>query len=443
MYERFIDFIETKQLLNRGDRVLLAVSGGPDSMSMLRLFSLSPYSFAIAHCNFQLRGREADEDEAFVKACAGELNADFFSKRFETASYAKQHKLSLQMAARTLRYDYLKHLQNTHGFRVIATAHHIDDSIETLFINLIRGTGIAGLKGIPVKAGDVIRPLMFATRKEIIDWAHSSNIRYREDASNKDHTYLRNRIRHQLIPVVMKLNPSAHDNMQVFFERMEAVEAIYKETVSHHKKNLTHADKKAVYVKIQPLLRLPYGEAILYELLKEYGFSFAQSRDVFRSLNAPPGAQFLSASHQAIKDREHLVIVRKENTGIQEHIIGEDMKLLHIQTLNRVLRMEQGMTDHLGELEKTPETLTADLDKLVFPLTLRSWKPGDKLTPFGMSGQKKISDILIDKKIPVHEKQDLLVLVSAGTIVWMPGICSNDNFKITKKTKRYFKASWC
>ncbi len=436
----FLDFIRKHKLLNDGDRVLLAVSGGMDSMIMADLFLHSPYSFAIAHCNFQLRGHEADKDESFVKAFAEQQRLDFFCKKFDTASYARQHKLSIQMAARQLRYRYFENLRENEGYTVIATAHHLDDAIETLFINIVRGTGISGLKGIPIKNNNVIRPLLFATKNELREYASAKKLAFREDKSNTDEKYLRNKIRHRLIPNMKEINPSLTESMQAFFEQMEAVNDTYQQAIAMHKKNCFRYYQDETHLLIKPLFSLPHAETMLFEFLGEYGFSSAQCRDIFKALGSQAGKRFFSGTHSLVKDRECFIIsplheVQKKKP-VQLILPGTQM----ISYGEHVFRFETGAMDEDTDLPENARTLLADFDKLSFPLRIGPWQPGDRIQPMGMAGHKKISDILINEKIPLNKKNDILVLSSGGQVIWIPGIRASEKIRITKKTKKYFMA---
>ncbi len=440
LLSRLNDFIKKHKLLNENDSVLLAVSGGIDSLVMADLFLHSQYSFAIAHCNFQLRGQDADEDEAFVQAFAERHRLDFFSTKFDTTAYARQNKLSIQMAARELRYQYLENIRKTEAYKTIATAHHLDDAIETLFINIIRGTGISGLKGIPVKNNKVIRPLLFATKDELTDYASAKKLVYRTDKSNKDEKYLRNKIRQRLMPVMKEINPSLNESMKEFFEKLQAVNDIYQQAITHHKKNVLRYYPDETHLLLKPLSLLTNAETILFELLREYGFSSAQCRDIYRARDTQPGKRFFSGSHSLTKDRECLIISRidDESEETPVHQIHQETKTLSYS--DTLFRFETGIRDADTDLPKNARTLLADFEKLDFPLRLRPWKDGDKIQPIGMAGHKKISDILIDEKIPLNKKNDILVLTCSEQVIWIPGIRASEKFKITNKTKKYFKA---
>ena len=439
MYDRFLEFINQNALLKNGDRVLLAVSGGMDSMAMAELFRQSEFQYSIAHCNFQLRGKDADDDETFVKSYASDLQLDFFSKKFDTATYAKQKKISVQMAARELRYAWLEEVREHNGCQAVATAHHFNDSIETLFINILRGTGVSGLKGIPKKNQCVIRPLLFATREEILTFIQKQGLRFREDASNLKEKYLRNKVRHRLMPMLREINPSLAETLRHFFDRMEAAEAFYQNTIKNQQKYFLRFSENATEILIDQLIEQAFPETMLYESLKGYGFSPSQSRDIFNNLHAQAGKTFESASHTLVKDRETLIIYPREATNLpSEHIIDE--AIFNLDCGKHSFRFDTGKVDEEFELPKKATTLMADKDKLAFPLLLRQWQPGDKLIPLGMKGHKKVSDILIDKKIPMPQKKDIMVLLSGNEIVWVSGIAAAEGFKITKDTSDYFMA---
>jgi tRNA(Ile)-lysidine synthase len=439
MYEHFIEFINQNNLLKNGDRVLLAISGGMDSMAMAELFRLSAFQYAIAHCNFQLRGKAADKDEAFVRSYASDLQLDYFSRKFDTAAYASQKKISVQMAARELRYLWLEEVREQNGYQSVATAHHFNDSIETLFINILRGTGVDGLKGIPKKNQHIIRPLLFATRENIQAFIQKHKLKFREDASNLEVKYMRNRIRHRLVPLLHEINPSVTGNLRHFFNRMEAAAAFYQDTVNNRKKFFLRFSDHTTEIHIKQLLEQEFPDTLLYESLKDYGFSPSQSRDIYNCLHSQPGKTFQSASHTLVKDREMLMIIPRESATLSSGY-SIDSTMSSMDCGKHSFRFETGKVDDEFELPKKATTLMADKDKLAFPLLLRQWQPGDKLVPLGMKGHKKVSDILIDKKIPLPRKKDIMVLLSGDEIVWVAGIVAAESFRITNDTTDYFMA---
>lgn len=441
MNDRFIKYIETNRLLATGDRVLLAVSGGIDSVVLATLFRQSSYQFGMAHCNFQLRGKDSENDEAFVKSLAGEMQVQFDSRKFNTILYAKQQKMSVQMAARDLRYAYFEDVRVREGYDVIATAHHLDDSIETLFINILRGTGVSGLKGIPKKNNKIIRPLLFASKDDIETFAKLNHLPHIVDHSNKEEKYLRNKIRHRLLPLLRDINPSLNKSMELFFDHMATAEAIISETINNYKNICFRCRENEQQIIIKELLQLPHPKALLYEFLKEYGFNASQSDDVFGSINKQPGKVFLSTTHKLISDREMLIIVPASNLKreTQEILIQPDTLTAAYGKWKFIF--EHGYIHDDGlKLPENAEIMLADYEKLHFPLVLRPWKHGDSMVMLGMKGKKKVSDILIDEKIPIHNKEETMVLCSGDEIVWLVGLRIAEGIKITKKTKKYFMA---
>ncbi len=439
MLNRFLDFITEKRLVPHNGKVLLAVSGGMDSMVMTELFRTSPFPFAIAHCNFQLRGQESEKDQALVEITARKLGVPFFSKKFDTLKYAEKPGQSVQMAARRLRYDWMEGLLTQEGYDLVATAHHLDDSIETLFINIARGTGLSGLKGIPVKNRYIIRPLLFATKKEIHQYALDHGLSWKEDQSNREDKYIRNKLRHQVIPLLREINPALTSTLSGFFERMDAAHEIFRAMVAQQKKACLRYEGREVKVLIPSLLRLPRSETFLYEFIRDFGFSPAVCHEVFQSLEGQPGKVFASPTHIAIKDRDNLLISPKESLPpIEEHEILPDTR--HIQCGPFYYRFEVLENTGLTEWPRSNDILLADFNKLEFPLRLRPWKAGDRINPLGMKGSKKVSDLLVDEKIPLTRKKNVMVLLSGGSIVWVSGVRSSEQVRVIPETKNIFRA---
>lgn len=347
------------------------------------------------------------------------------------------------MAARALRYEWLEEVRQKEGFDLVATAHHLDDAIETLLINLARGTGIGGLAGIPVKNGHVVRPMLFATRDEIQAYARENGIGYREDASNTEEVYLRNRIRHRIIPVLKESNPSLAATMQEFFLRMESAGTIYREAVARAKSDCMDEKAGEIRIRIPKLLALGHPSAYLFEWLREFGFTPGMCREVVDGLSGQPGGKFSSGTHLLVRDRDQLIISLATNLTDKATLrpvkINPETKEVAIgQT---TIRFSSGNYKKGAGITKDPRTLTADLQKLTFPLEVRPWRKGDRFVPFGMEGNKKVSDLLIDRKVPVHEKDRVLVLTSGGKIVWVAGLRSDDRFKVDNATTKYFRAT--
>lgn len=442
LFEKFLNYISERDLIKPNQRVLLAVSGGIDSAVLTRLFKSSPFRFAMAHCNFKLRGRASDKDQDLVAKMAGNAGVDFFCEQFDTKEYARMEKVSIQVAARDLRYQWLEKVRRLNGFDLIATAHHLDDNIETLLLNLTRGTGLSGLKGIPGKNGHIIRPLLFASREEIAAYATLYKIPFRNDRSNASDKYTRNKIRHHVVPVLREINPSLHNSLKQYFDNMESILRLYHYALDHFRDNLVKHTTGEVEIMIEPLLEIPGFDSLLYEFLKVYGFSPKVSSSIAACLEKPAGRVFYSDTHTAVKDRSLLFVFPSVQLPAGSSIsIG--IKTGKCRTDKYFFLFEHFKVPENG-IQAWPENeheALIDEDLLEFPLLLRPWKNGDSMIPIGMSGKKKISDILTDAKIPLHRKKNIFVLESQGKIAWIPGLKCSQEFRITHHTKNIFKAS--
>lgn len=440
--DRFVAHCNDLGLVEGRHRILLAVSGGIDSMTMVELFRRSGFSFGIAHCNFQLRATESEMDQQLVTQKACELGVAFHNKSFDTTAWAKNHKLSIQMAARELRYDWLEHIRSSEGFDYIATAHHLDDAIETLLLNLTRGTGIAGLKGIPAKTGNIIRPLCFASRNDIEAFSKMADVDYREDKSNEDEKYLRNRLRKQVIPVLQNINPGLSKTMQNFFQHIQATEKLYKTGIAIAKKACIIDRKNEIHVKIPELLSFDNPELLIYEFLKEYGFSPSVCKEISDNINRQPGRTFLSKTHVLCTDRQRLLVypIRHEKTESTK-TINKQSRTIHFHKYIFHIEHTECKAGERPQWPETPYEALFDMDCLEFPISVRTWRKGDKMTPLGMSGTKKISDLFVEHKIPRHKKEEIPVFVSGNKIVWLVGIRSSKHCMVSKNTTRIMKIS--
>ncbi|MFC2090291.1 tRNA lysidine(34) synthetase TilS [Bacteroidota bacterium] len=436
MEAKFSDFIKVNSLCDSFQQVMLAVSGGIDSVVMADLFSRSGYSFIILHCNFMLRGAESDGDEAFVRSLAAKYDAPVFVKHFETEAYAEENGISIQMAARKLRYDWFDEAGRQQGIERIATAHNLNDSVETILLNLARGTGIRGLTGIPIQTGKYIRPLLFASRNEIQEYAEERNIAYRVDSSNASRKYKRNMIRHDLLPLFEELNPSFLETMNENSRRLKETFQIYRKEVERVRGMLFSEKENHVEISIASLKELSPLSSWLYELFSDYGFSIDQCINIEKILESDSGKQFISTSYRLYKDRNYLLLYRIEDSAFDRYYIDSPESKA---VLPFAMDIEILDKDTLGTLPDDPSIACLDLDKLNFPLTIRKWQHGDYFFPLGMEQIKKLSDFFIDNKVPVPEKNNTWILTSGKNIVWIMGHRIDNRFKISSATKQILK----
>jgi tRNA(Ile)-lysidine synthase len=440
MYTHFVNYIEKHQLFDPKEKILLAVSGGIDSMVMAHLFYRNGAAIGIAHCNFNLRDEESDGDELFVKEWAAARQIIFHCERFDTKNYASKHKLSTQMAARELRYEWFKHIIKAFGYQKIAIAHHADDNIETVLINLTRGTGLKGICGIAPRNGNIIRPLLFATREEIVGYAGENHILFREDHTNASTDYARNRIRHQVVPQLKLLNPSL---AETFLHNSDHFSQAYKalnETLTHDQKKWCTQHLHEWHINIPELHKSKMPELFLFEFLQHFGFNSTQITDIYKSLDKQSGKRFFSEKHGLLKDRDVLIVFpkddKKEILPIEIH--QDDITIDYPGSLN----IEYLKNNSQFNIPAGRHVECFDADTLHFPLILRSWQHGDTFIPLGMKGRKKVSDFFIDNKLPAHIKEQQLVLVSGDDIIWLVGHRIDDRYKLTPQTRTICKITW-
>jgi len=423
-------FIEEKNLLGHHDRVLVAVSGGLDSMALLHLLRQLNVDMAVAHCNFQLRGDDSDQDEEFVRLHCEKIRVPFFCKRFDTNNYATHNKFSIQMAARELRYAWFDELMEGNEFIKLATAHHFNDSMETMMLNWVRGAGIEGLRGIPSKRRNIIRPLLFATRDEIIGYVADHQITWREDISNQTDDYQRNFIRHQVIPPLKRINISLENTLRESVNKMEDEWAFYQKSVDDWKTKFMIQEGDVIKVSKDGFHHPAHGASLLWNSLKAFGFSYEQCGEALEIKNKQSGKQFASSSHKLVVDRAYFIVTPKEN-----HWREISIQIDQNQVTLGPWKLDIRQSPDLKPSDRANEAVV-DADKLHFPISWRKWMPGDYFFPLGMTHRKKISDFLIDRKISVGEKDSVTVLESDGEIVWVVGHRIDDRFKLTSVTKR-------
>jgi tRNA(Ile)-lysidine synthase len=433
MLEHFLSFIRKHDLVHPDQRLLLAVSGGLDSMVMLHLFHQSGFKPAVAHCNFQLRAEDSIADAEFVSATCKQLGLPFFVKAFDTKNYATEKGFSIQMAARDLRYTWFNDLMKTHNFDRLATAHHLNDNLETVLLNFVRGTGIEGLCGIPLVNGKIIRPLLFAKRTDIAAYAAEEGITWREDASNQTSNYQRNYLRHKVLPLLADLNPELEHTFLQNLERLEATKYLLHDKLSKIKTEIVQKEKD-LYIPKSIFSDANTQILFIWEILKEAGFNWVQANAIAQAMNHT-GAVFHANEFKLNVDRDHLILTKTEDQ-LGEILIYEDTGYAlrgdeHL-SLERVLPPAQ--FDH-----PVTEALF-DFESLHFPLTWRTWQEGDRFMPLGMTGMKKVSDFLIDAKIPLINKNRVAVLEDAsGHIIWLMGLRIDERFKVNQESKSLLK----
>lgn len=435
MFEQFLEFIKEKQLFESHQKVLLAVSGGIDSMVLLDLFEKSEFEYGIIHCNFNLRGKESDGDEAFVREQVLNHGVPAWFKSFDTKEYAELNGISIEMAARELRYEYFEKIRSENNYSYIATAHHLDDLIETFFLNLSRKTGIKGLTGIKEKNGKVIRPLLFAFRNEIEDYARANFIDFREDSSNNDDIYQRNYLRNNILPLFLDWNTAFKKNLLASIENLKETEQVYSGYLQTDREIVFVNEGNKGIIQIGELKKVLFPKVVLFEILTDYNFNSTVINEVFESLGNDSGKQFYSQTHRVIKDRENLYINPLEEKEDRIYYIeSDDIELFQPLDLNL-----EKISGQDFNIIKSANVACLDLDLLEFPLLIRKWQQGDYFQPLGMTGFKKVSDFFIDEKLPLHEKENTWLLCSGNKIVWIMGHRIDNRFKITPKTQQVLK----
>ncbi len=418
------------------DRFLLAVSGGKDSVTMAHLFAEYPLHFGIAHCNFQLRGLDADQDLLFVQDLARQLKVPFFSQAFDTEQFAAKEKLSIQEAARQLRYDWLAQIRVDHQYDWIVTAHHAEDQLETFLYNFTKGSGIRGLTGIPAKNGRIIRPLLSTLPAQLQHFYQKKGLQHREDASNATDKYARNLIRHQVSPVLQQINPQLNSTSIRTFNILKETTQLLDAFIEEWKKTHIHQNQEEWKIPIQAVLSSAAPASLLYEVLRFAHFNTAQIQRIIDNAKHQhlSGALFQTASHELLIDRTHFLLRPRTTLDKSEEIILTDYK-----QSNSILHLEYHQ-QHPSNIFKDNKQIQVDAANIQFPLKVRRWQAGDSFCPIGMSGKhKKVQDLLSDSKLSLFDKEKIWILENGNEdIIWVIGLRMDERFKIRAKTEAHY-----
>lgn len=434
-------YIEKQQLLQADRPVLLGVSGGTDSVVLLHILQTLGYECIIAHCNFHLRMEESNRDEAFVRKLATSYQLQAYFVDFQTTEYAQKLKISIEMAARDLRYGWFDGLLKQTGAQAIAVAHHADDSIETMLLNLIRGTGLKGMTGIQARHQQVVRPLLCCSRDEIEAYRRQHQLEYVEDSTNQLTDYRRNKIRHELLPLLEQINPSVRQTLYQSAGYFQGAYLLYKESIALLTEKLrTQQSDGSILIDIEGLLQQVDVATVLHELIHPYGFNSSQVDDVVQALAAESGKVFYSDSHRLLKDRASLIISAKADIKENLYIISQPECTVHIPY---PLRVTQLAVDASFTVSKSAKKVQLDAENIVFPLSIRTWKEGDWFVPFGMKQRKKLSDFFTDLKLSIADKEKVQLLCSGDTILWVIGYRTDNRFRVQAQTSRVIQFEIC
>ncbi len=436
LQQKVQSFIQKHQLLTDKGQVLVGVSGGTDSVALLHILISLGYDCITAHCNFHLRMEESKRDEDFVRRLAHSCSIPFYSIDFETTKHAEQHKISIEMAARDLRYAWFEKMKENTGAQAIAVAHHADDNIETLLMNLVRGTGLKGLTGMRPRNINVVRPLLCCTSEELQNYLVEHGLEHVEDTTNQENNYLRNKFRNELLPLLTEINPTARENMYKSLANLEGNYSIYQQAIGKISQQIVenYGNEKRLNIdKINKQVHIP---TVLFELLSPYGFGSVQIEQILTTLNRESGKVFYSETHRLVKDRKHLIISAKDELKDQLYTVSQDTMEINSPIH---LTIRKVAIDAFFSPSKLPTCVHIDASLVEFPLELRRWYEGDVFYPFGMTQKKKLSDYFIDQKFSIPQKEQRWLLVSGGKIVWIIGNRLDNRFRITEKTIEAFE----
>jgi tRNA(Ile)-lysidine synthase len=436
LFEKFIAYIKKENLFQSTDKLLLAVSGGVDSVVLCALCKQAGYNFSIAHCNFKLRGEASDRDEQFVQGLAEKYGVSFYSTSFNTEVIAAETKKSIEETARNLRYQWFETLRSENNYNHIITAHHADDNIETVVMHFFRGTGIKGLRGILPKQNKIIRPLLFARRADLEAFVSTNQLAFVTDHTNAENDYTRNYFRNTLLPLVSQSFPEVKENILKNIQRFTETEILYRQSVDLHLKKLLEQKGNEVHIPVLKLLKTIPLATIVYEIIKAFGFTAHQTEEVVGLLKSETGKYVESASHRIIKNRNWLIIAPVVIMEAQHILIENTVK--RIVFAGGEIAIEKIATDKVN-LNSSPSIAMLDAGEISFPLLLRKWKQGDYFYPLGMQKKKKVNRFLTDQKLSLTQKENTWVIEMNKKIIWVAGLRIDDRFKTTPQTRQVLK----
>lgn len=441
LLQQFKEYIATHKLFQQKDKLLLAVSGGVDSVVLCELCKQAGYDFVMAHCNFQLRGEESERDEQFVQSLKAKYGVEVFTAKFDTAAIAGHSKQSIETTARELRYDWFDALlkQPGTGADYILTAHHADDNVETTVMNFFRGTGIAGIRGIIPRQGKLIRPLLFARRTEIENFAKENQLSFVTDSTNFENDYTRNFFRNKILPQVTEVYPEAFKNVLQNISRFAETEKLYQQAVDQHTRKLVEKKGTEYHIPVLKLLQVVPLQTVLYEIIKAFGFTAHQVPEAVALLKSETGRYIQSHTHRIIKNRNWLIIAPANQVAAQHILIEADDDAIRFEA--GVIKINR-TTAAQHKIKQSPLYAQLDINDIEFPLLLRKWKQGDYFYPLGMPKKKKLSRFFVDKKLSLTEKENVWVVEMNKKILWVVGMRIDNRFKITAQSKQLLILEW-
>ena len=431
---RIRQFISSNNLLDDGAHVIVGISGGADSTALLLVLLRLGYKCTAVHCNFHLRGTESDRDQEFVSDLCHKLNVELTVCDYDTKKYASEHGISIEMAARELRYTDFERIMQQYDASAVCIAHHRDDSIETMLLNLIRGTGIKGLTGIKPRNGHIIRPLLCVSRVEIENWLREIGQPYVTDSTNLETDYTRNKIRLQLLPLMRNINPDADNALADTAQYLQQAYAVYSQTIERAVEHIVSKKGDTLTIKIAELNKYPGQGAILFEVLSPLGFNPAQLKEIEAAYYSQPGTRFISASHQLVKDREVFIVSPMDTTQDQSITIMLEPGTAAILPDGRTITVTSAPAE--TPISSNPNVATFDAALLgKGPVTIRRWQDGDRFIPFGMKGSKLVSDLLTDSKVCSADRNHQLVVTYKNNIIWLLGFRTHNRYRVTPQTR--------